>query len=258
AAAAALAALTPGTGTAADAEARRGVLRLLLGDEQPVLTRLGGQGAADLRGALRAGAAIPGAASRADRASAVRTHLDTIARVRPDIASLEDATAAGAALAMPEPALLCAQRGADPAAPWLGLVRGAAPPPAGCTSFAAVATRAPVAGGPIVGLLVDEWTEVVPATTAVTGLAVHADRPDAEAPQSILVAVPPHPGLAWDTGVLAAVLEDTLELAAMRMVDPPALDDLGHHLPALAMVTTAINRKIGLDLGLVLGKGPYP
>ena len=46
---------------------------------------------------------------------------------------------------------------------------------------------------PLAGLLVDEWTEVVPSRTETAGLAFRYDPPDAMAPQAMLLAVPPDP-----------------------------------------------------------------
>ena len=48
------------------------------------------------------------------------------------------------------------------------------------------------------GLLVDEWVEVVPSTRETTALAFQFDPPDACAPQSVLLAVPPVPGPGLD------------------------------------------------------------
>ena len=41
------------------------------------------------------------------------------------------------------------------------------------------------------GLVLDEWTESVPAKQATTGVAFHFNRPNATAPQALLLAVPP-------------------------------------------------------------------
>ena len=99
--------------------------------------------------------------------------------------------------------------------------------------------------GPIVGYVTDEWVEVLPGSDALaatkrggdavppaselTGLSFHFDRPDAKAPQAILVAVPPDRGRGWTPDTLALVVRDTLELAKLRAVDLadlPLLDDL--------------------------------
>ena len=99
--------------------------------------------------------------------------------------------------------------------------------------------------GPFVGYVTDEWVEVLPGSDALaatkkgekpvppaselTGLSFHFDRPDAKAPQAILVAVPPDRKRGWTPDTLALVVRDTLELAKLRAVDLadlPLLDDL--------------------------------
>jgi hypothetical protein len=104
------------------------------------------------------------------------------------------------------------------------------------------------AGAPLAGIVFDEWVELLPGTDALagpvaegpgdeavppeselTGLTFHFDRPDAQAPQAILVAVPPSPRRGWTADGLALVVRDTLELAKLRAVDLgdlPLLDDL--------------------------------
>ena len=46
----------------------------------------------------------------------------------------------------------------------------------------------PPPAGAIAGFQVASWTEVLPATAAPTGIAVHFDRPSAQAPNAILLA----------------------------------------------------------------------
>lgn len=85
-------------------------------------------------------------------------------------------------------------------------------------------------------LLLDEWSELLPgaetlgpAESELTGLAFHFDRPDAKAPQAILLAVPPDPTRGWTADGLLLAVHDALELAKLRAVDLadlPLLDDL--------------------------------
>lgn len=98
-------------------------------------------------------------------------------------------------------------------------------------------------------MVFDEWMEVLPGSDALaatkvgpdavpveselTGVSFHFDRPDAKAPQAILLAVPPDPKRGWTADGLALVVRDTLELAKLRAVDIgdlPLLDDI---LPAV-------------------------
>lgn len=76
------------------------------------------------------------------------------------------------------------------------------------------------------GLLVDEWTEVVPTEEETAGLAFHYDRPNSEPPQSMLLAVSPQlygRGWAWDD--LLAILNETLDEAKLRGVEPEQIEN---------------------------------
>ena len=67
-----------------------------------------------------------------------------------------------------------------------------------------------------------------------TGVAFHYDDAGAEAPQAVLLAVPPDRGAAvWTPDTLVAVLLETLELAKIRGVEVEMLDELGQLLPAV-------------------------
>ena len=81
-------------------------------------------------------------------------------------------------------------------------------------------------------LLIDEWTEAVPNEKEVTGIAFNYNQPNSCAPNALLLAVEPTGDERWDWNVLTGVLNDTLERAKNRAVEPaqlledPALDVL--------------------------------
>ncbi|HEX6095403.1 MAG TPA: hypothetical protein VF432_03680 [Thermoanaerobaculia bacterium] len=75
------------------------------------------------------------------------------------------------------------------------------------------------------GLLVDEWTEVIPSDGATSGVAVHYDRPNNEAPQTMLLLTPPLTPGAWQWKDVVDALSETLDLAKVRAVEPRHLDD---------------------------------
>jgi len=102
--------------------------------------------------------------------------------------------------------------------------------------------------GPLTGVLVDEWTELVPSRTETTGIAFRHDPPDAAAPQAILLAVPPVIGEPWTVGRLNRVLLETLELLRIRAVDPQTLGDLGHYLPATYLAFNINGDAVSSDL----------
>lgn len=84
----------------------------------------------------------------------------------------------------------------------------------------------------LAGLLIDEWVEVVPSATEITGIALQYDQPNAAPPQTILLAVPPEIGTPWTIRSLQQVLLETLDLARIRAVDSEALNEINHYLPA--------------------------
>jgi hypothetical protein len=110
--------------------------------------------------------------------------------------------------------------------------------PGGITSLVVVGDATFDATARVGVLTVDDWTEVVPSAREVTALAVHTDRPGSDAPQAVLLAVPPDPAQPWSVAIVRAVIEETLELAAMRVVDPPALGRFGHLLPLMLLACT--------------------
>lgn len=88
------------------------------------------------------------------------------------------------------------------------------------------------AGGPAAGLVVDEWSELIPAEETVTGIAVNYDAPTSRAPQALLLALPPA-GRRWSFDRVVDTLLDTLEVAKLRAVDPDVLLAYGHQAPAI-------------------------
>ena len=100
---------------------------------------------------------------------------------------------------------------------------------------------------PLAGLLIDEWVEVVPSTTETTGIALQYDQPNAAPPQTILLALPPPIESPWTIWSLQQVLLETLDLARIRAVDPDALDEAGHYLPALYFACNTAGDTVSTD-----------
>lgn len=91
-------------------------------------------------------------------------------------------------------------------------------------------------GGPSAGILVDQWSEIIPASEETTGVAIHYDQPDSMPPQCVLLAVPPERRGAWRWDELVVTLHETLELAKNRAVELEHLhhDLYGQILPGIA------------------------
>ncbi|MBM6583140.1 hypothetical protein ILT44_23340 [Microvirga sp. BT689] len=88
----------------------------------------------------------------------------------------------------------------------------------------------------ITGLVLDEWTEAIPAVTQNTGVSLHYNAPNARAPQSLLLAVHPNPDeQPWSWSTIEAMLGDTLALARLRTVELPQLRPtaVDEYLPAI-------------------------
>ena len=106
----------------------------------------------------------------------------------------------------------------------------------GRTSIVAHALEAVEASGSVSGLFVDEWVEVVPNASEVTGIACNVDEPASHPPQSVLIAVTPPGEPHWGVDVLEAILLETLDLAHLRAVTPEQIapnTELEQLLPAL-------------------------
>jgi hypothetical protein len=106
---------------------------------------------------------------------------------------------------------------------------------------------------PMCGLLVDEWVEVVPNSQETTAIAFQFNPPDACAPQSVLLAVPPIPDQPWTVASLHRVLLETLDLAKLRAVDAESLGEIGHYMPALFFAFNTNNEVVSTDFAQLTG-----
>ena len=105
------------------------------------------------------------------------------------------------------------------------------------------------------GLLVDEWNEIIPFPAEQTALAFHYDDPGAEAAQAVLIAVPPTDAANWDLETLLDTLNETLDLAKLRAVDGELLP-FGQLLPAIYMASNPRTDTVSTDLRNILQRSP--
>ncbi|WP_406723871.1 hypothetical protein WJ438_03215 [Streptomyces sp. GD-15H] len=175
-------------------------------------------------------------------------HLTALSRVRRGIDRLTTSLGYAEALATGES--LTASVAQLPYAEgdlWAALPAASGGSPGTRLSFVLHSPVTPSLDGPVRGLLVEEWTEVVPRPAETAGLAVHADSPDAAAPQAMLLAVPPDGRAQWDPGLLTETVVEAFDLARLRAVDlealhpadPDAPTDIGQLLPATVLATNA-------------------
>jgi hypothetical protein len=225
-------------------------LRAVFGDSFVVLPRftLDASGASELHEALTASTATQGGDPLA-----VQTWFVRSARVRDGVARMSaclqraEVLGTGARLDL-HVAQLPFSRGDR----WVGLPplpEGTLPP--GKLSLV-VHTVAPVeSSSAVTGLLVDEWVEIVPDARETTALAFQFDAPDAAAPQSILLAVPPVRGEDWTAETLRRVLMETLDLAKLRTVDTASLGVAAQHLPGLYLAFNTEDHAVSTDFAAV-------
>jgi hypothetical protein len=114
------------------------------------------------------------------------------------------------------------------------------------------------------GVLVDEWTEVIPATTRETGITFNYARPENEAPQTMLLVASASESGSWQWDDLVGALNETLDLAKKRAVEPAFLDPTvySRFLPATVTASTLYGITIATPLTAangvmkVLERGP--
>ena len=151
------------------------------------------------------------------------------------------------------PTLCAVQSPAGTYASWVGLAFPDGKPPtlplASMVAELAAGNEVGQLSGAVAGLVLDEWTEVIPRRlerrdpaqpeaapelidVATTGIAVNANAPGARPPQAILIALSAD-GQDWDGDRLVRVLDESLALARMRTITLQQLPYAGRQLPAL-------------------------
>jgi len=100
------------------------------------------------------------------------------------------------------------------------------------------------------GLMVDEFTEVLPGKEETTGLALHFNQPSSEPPQALMLVVPPVLRGHWQWEDLVAALNETLDMSQKRAVEPDLLGTTAYAqlLPAILTAVTRYPATISLDL----------
>jgi hypothetical protein len=175
------------------------------------------------------------------------------ARVRPMLRAFEATVALTGALGGTEPSLLPIQLPYDATASWLALQFPPDPPVTSdrllytahyMTPFDKTVRQC--------GLLLDEWSEVLPATTRTTGITFNFKRSDNEPPQSILLVTPASATGRWEWADLVGALNETLDLAKKRAVEPVQLDVTPYAplLPATVLAVTLYGISITTSLAV--------
>jgi hypothetical protein len=114
--------------------------------------------------------------------------------------------------------------------------------------YTALTAKAAVAPGEICGMLVDEWTELIPAKEETTGIAFHYDRPNAEAPQTLLLVTPTALAGNWNWNDLVDALVYTLNGVRSRGIEPGQIDKT----PFAALLPAVLGAESLLPYSIVL------
>lgn len=120
-------------------------------------------------------------------------------------------------------------------------------PPAGRMSLVLHRPASPAADQAWVGLLLDEWVELIPNAQEEAGVVFQYDSPGAQAPQALLLAVPPIRTERWDLDTLIRILHQTLELAKIRAVDSEYLGLYGQLLPMTFLAANPANETVATN-----------
>lgn len=83
----------------------------------------------------------------------------------------------------------------------------------------------------VCALVLDRWSELVPAAEADAAIAFHTDAPSTTAPNAILLCVPPGNLERWSEALVLDHILEALALAKMRTVTPAGLDAIAQFAP---------------------------
>jgi hypothetical protein len=229
----------------------RDKVRAVFGRDFLFLPRFKGVNAAEMDLALAHGPALVG------QPQVVTRWVQQVSRVRAPLAAWRQLSLLTTALGRPAGSWNVAQLPHAPTGKWVGLPFASEEerPESGRLSLVLNRAAAPAATEAWVGLILDEWSELIPARKEDTSITFHYDDPGAEAPQAVLIAVPPVETPQWDLDTLHDILHDTLDLAKLRAVDGDLLP-LGQLLPAIYMTANTRREAVTLDLGAILQRAP--
>jgi hypothetical protein len=93
------------------------------------------------------------------------------------------------------------------------------------------------------GLILDEWTELVPTNKVQTGLAFHYDSQAPKAPHAILACVHSGQPGPWSFPELEAIVNETIDLARIRPVDSDVIS-LGQLMPAVMLAANTQHKTV--------------
>lgn len=227
----------------------------ILGEDMPMMPRfaLSSGHAAEFANAVAGSAGLLTDLRAAGRRFPVDDWLYGLARVRSKLAAWEQVVVLGEAFGAASAELSPLQLPYLANDRWAALEFDVGTAPTSNRLLYTAHLAAPFAAGQTqCGVLIDDWPEVVPAKDVVSGLTFHFDRPSSQPPQAMLLAVPPVVRGHWVWDDLQATLDETLDAAKARAVEPTQLDatKYAQMLPATLMAVTLYQITIATNLGL--------
>ncbi|HEY3210693.1 MAG TPA: hypothetical protein VGL18_13055 [Actinomycetota bacterium] len=186
-------------------------------------------------------------------ALAIEEWLQSLVRVRAPLDALGIVTTYQDWLGASALRLIPLQLPVRPGDPWIASAYGDSLGPGDVVSVVLCQPLSQITQ-PLCGLVLDEWTELVPTTEETTGVAFHFNRPNATAPQVLLLAVAPRLRGAWSWEDLMTVVVETFERAKIRAVEPDMIARTAYFqaLPAILSEFSSL----GLRSVLLAQKAP--
>ncbi len=157
--------------------------------------------------------------------------IQDTARVRDAARGLDEALLHGDLRGVGEVAVTAGQTPAT--GRWVGQAFGGTLGRDPVVSFVALHDDQVPATGPLVGIELDAWVEVVPEKGGAGAIAANLASPDSRAPNTVLLAVPSDVQAPWTQESLFSVVDEAIELAECRLVDLDASRRVPGVLPAI-------------------------
>lgn len=99
------------------------------------------------------------------------------------------------------------------------------------------------------GFVIDDWTEIVPNKEEKAGLSFQYNRPNAEAPQTMLLMTPQEIRGNWKHEDMLSSIVSTFEVVKARAVEPDHLNgEISQFLPATIMFSPLYDTSVSTNL----------
>ncbi len=240
---------------AADAAEPVAQLKAIFGREFVVLPRFKPARASELQAALNEQPQLG-----ANPKNTMATWVAQTARVRKPLQLWRRVGQYATALATPLGTRRVVQLPFSPRARWVGLPfdKQKDRPLRGRVSMILYRAQAPAANQAWVGLLLDQWMESIPSPEEDVGVVFHHDTPGAQAPQAVLLAVPPTDIEQWNFDLLVNILRQTFFHAKVRGVDREDAEFLyGQLVPMIFLTQNTRNEAVSTALHEYLVSTPH-